>query len=65
MPGTEPLADDPRPDGLRNADSLVLVLTGDGKGKSSSAFGMVMRGRGALIGGARVVTGRSARLFFE
>lgn len=43
MPGTEPLADDPRPDGLRNADSLVLVLTGDGKGKSSSAFGMVMR----------------------
>lgn len=43
MAGTEPLADDPRPDGLRNADSLVLVLTGDGKGKSSSAFGMVMR----------------------
>lgn len=43
MPGTEPLSDDPRPDGLRNADSLVLVLTGDGKGKSSSAFGMVMR----------------------
>ena len=43
MSVTEPPADDPRPDGLRRADSLVLVLTGDGKGKSSSAFGMVMR----------------------
>lgn len=40
---TEPLTDDPRPDGLRRVDSLVLMLTGDGKGKSSSAFGMVMR----------------------
>jgi cob(I)alamin adenosyltransferase len=37
------LEDDPRPDGLRSAKSLVLVLTGNGKGKSSSAFGMVMR----------------------
>jgi cob(I)alamin adenosyltransferase len=40
---TEPLIEDPRPNGLRKVDSLVLVLTGDGKGKSSSAFGMVMR----------------------
>lgn len=35
--------DDPRPDGLRGADSLVLVNTGNGKGKSSSAFGMMVR----------------------
>jgi cob(I)alamin adenosyltransferase len=35
--------EDPRPDGLRRADSLVVVNTGDGKGKSSSAFGMMMR----------------------
>jgi cob(I)alamin adenosyltransferase len=40
--------DDPRPDGLRRADSLVVVNTGNGKGKSSSAFGMMIRavGRG-------------------
>lgn len=36
--------DDPRPDGLRSADSLVVVNTGNGKGKSSSAFGMMVRG---------------------
>jgi cob(I)alamin adenosyltransferase len=35
--------DDPRPDGLRGADSLVIVNTGNGKGKSSSAFGMMIR----------------------
>ncbi len=35
--------DDPRPDGLRSADSLVVVNTGNGKGKSSSAFGMMIR----------------------
>ena len=29
-----PLEEDPRPDGLRVAKSLVLVNTGDGKGKS-------------------------------
>ncbi len=34
---------DPRPK-LRNAKSLLLVNTGDGKGKSSSAFGMMCRG---------------------
>jgi len=36
--------DDPRPDGLHGADSLVIVNTGNGKGKSSSAFGMMIRG---------------------
>lgn len=35
--------EDPRPDGLRRADSLVVVNTGDGKGKSSAAFGMMIR----------------------
>jgi cob(I)alamin adenosyltransferase len=42
-PVAEPPLDDPRPDGLRNAESLVVVNTGDGKGKSSAAFGIVMR----------------------
>jgi cob(I)alamin adenosyltransferase len=48
-PPTEPAADasaptaDPRPDKLRRADSLVVVNTGNGKGKSSSAFGMMIR----------------------
>jgi len=40
---TQPLIDDPRPDGLRSADSLVLVNTGNGKGKSSAAFGVMVR----------------------
>ncbi len=39
----EPPIDDPRPDGLRRADSLLLVNTGDGKGKSSAAFGVMVR----------------------
>jgi cob(I)alamin adenosyltransferase len=38
--------DDPVPDGLRRADSLVVVNTGNGKGKSSSAFGMMIRAVG-------------------
>jgi cob(I)alamin adenosyltransferase len=42
----EPLTDDPRPDGLRSARSLVVVNTGDGKGKSSAAFGVMLRGAG-------------------
>ena len=35
--------EDPRPDGLRRADSLVVVNTGNGKGKSSAAFGTMLR----------------------
>jgi cob(I)alamin adenosyltransferase len=39
----DPPIDDPRPDGLRNAKSLLIVNTGNGKGKSSSAFGVMIR----------------------
>ncbi|MGI8757738.1 MAG: cob(I)yrinic acid a,c-diamide adenosyltransferase [Acidimicrobiales bacterium] len=41
---TEVPADDPRPDGLRAARSLVVVNTGHGKGKSTAAFGIMIRG---------------------
>jgi cob(I)alamin adenosyltransferase len=40
---TDVPVEDPRPDGLRRADSLLLVNTGDGKGKSSAAFGVMLR----------------------
>lgn len=40
---TQPLEDDPRPADTRRADSLLLVNTGDGKGKSSAAFGVMLR----------------------
>ncbi len=39
-----PPVDDPRPDRLRNAKSLLVVNTGNGKGKSSAAFGVMTRG---------------------
>ncbi len=35
--------DDPRPLGLRGTDTLLVVNTGDGKGKSSAAFGVMLR----------------------
>ena len=45
MPTTSDVpADDPRPRDLRSAASLVLVNTGDGKGKTSAAVGVVVRG---------------------
>ncbi len=36
--------EDPRPDGLRRAKSVVVLNTGHGKGKSSAAFGVMVRG---------------------
>ncbi len=41
---TDVPTDDPRPDQLRRAASVVVVNTGDGKGKSTAAMGIVMRG---------------------
>ncbi len=38
-----PRTEDPRRTKTRRAHSLVLVNTGDGKGKSTAAMGMVMR----------------------
>jgi cob(I)alamin adenosyltransferase len=40
---TEVPTEDPRPKDLRRAPSLVLVNTGDGKGKTSAAIGVVVR----------------------
>lgn len=50
-PGDVPVAD-PRPNRLRRAPSLVVVNTGHGKGKSSAAFGVMIRGvaRGWRVG---------------
>jgi cob(I)alamin adenosyltransferase len=39
----QPPQEDPRPDGLRSVKSLVVVNTGNGKGKSSAAFGVMIR----------------------
>lgn len=43
MTDDAPPTQDPIPDGLRSADSLVIVNTGNGKGKSSAAFGTMIR----------------------
>jgi cob(I)alamin adenosyltransferase len=39
----EPPTDDPRDRPRRTAPSVVVVNTGDGKGKSTAAFGVIMR----------------------
>jgi cob(I)alamin adenosyltransferase len=39
----QPPTDTPDKSGMRVAKSLIIVNTGDGKGKSSAAFGVVMR----------------------
>lgn len=41
---TEPLEENPAEQTKGYARSIVVVMTGDGKGKSSSAFGMMCRG---------------------
>jgi cob(I)alamin adenosyltransferase len=41
---TEPLMENPAADKSGRAESIVLVNTGDGKGKSSAAFGVMIRG---------------------
>ncbi len=38
-----PPTENPIPDGMRVARSVVVVNTGDGKGKSSAAFGVMLR----------------------
>lgn len=43
MTASEPRTEDPRPPDLRRAESLVVLNTGHGKGKSTAAFGIVMR----------------------
>ncbi len=51
MTEEQPPTEDPRPEGLQTAPSIVVVNTGEGKGKSTAAFGVVMR---AIARGWRV-----------
>jgi cob(I)alamin adenosyltransferase len=44
MSSTTPLTDYELPKGFRAGRSVVVVNTGDGKGKSTAAFGVLMRG---------------------
>ena len=44
MTAEGPPTEDPRPGGLRRAQSVVVVNTGDGKGKTTAAMGILMRG---------------------
>lgn len=44
---TDPLEESPIPAGGKQAESLVILNTGDGKGKSTSAFGMMCRAVGS------------------
>jgi len=41
---TQPLEDSPVPAGTSTAKSVVVLNTGDGKGKSTAAFGVMLRG---------------------
>ena len=47
-----PIVEDPRPKTLITPESLLIVNTGDGKGKSTAAFGIMIRGvaRGWKVG---------------
>lgn len=47
-----PIIEDPRPKTLITPESLLIVNTGDGKGKSTAAFGIMIRGvaRGWKVG---------------
>lgn len=48
-----PPTEDPRPDALKKVDSLVVLVTGPGKGKTSAAMGTVLRavghGKSAIV----------------
>jgi cob(I)alamin adenosyltransferase len=48
-----PPTEDPRPDSLKRVESLVVLMTGPGKGKTSAAMGTVLRavghGKSAIV----------------